>query len=70
MEPRLLTDEELAEIRDGVRSGMRGPLMLKWVAMLLADHDARVSAPMPSEKRRGGPKGARATGAGLDLFRE
>ncbi len=43
MEPRLLSDEELAEIRDGVRGGMRGPRMLKWVEMLLADHDARVA---------------------------
>lgn len=42
MEPRLLTDEEIAEIRDGVRSGMRGPRMLKWVEQLLADRDARV----------------------------
>jgi hypothetical protein len=32
----------------GVRSGMRGPRMLKWVEMLLADRDARVALQKPT----------------------
>jgi hypothetical protein len=39
---RLLTEDELQEIRDGVRFGMRGPIVLKWVEQLLGDHDERV----------------------------
>ncbi len=40
--PRLLTDQEVEAIRNGVREGLRGPLLSKWVAQLLADHDERV----------------------------
>jgi hypothetical protein len=42
-EPRILSDEEVAEIRDGVRSGLRGPVQTKWLGQLLADRDARVA---------------------------
>jgi hypothetical protein len=38
----LLTEEQVAEIRAGVRDGIRGPVMLKWVEQLLADRDERV----------------------------
>ena len=38
----LLTEEQVAEIRAGVREGIRGPVMLKWVEQLLADRDERV----------------------------
>lgn len=40
--PKLLTDDQLAEIRAGVRDGIRGPVMLKWIELLLADRDERV----------------------------
>ena len=38
----LLTEKQVAEIRAGVAEGIRGPVMLKWVEQLLADHDERV----------------------------
>jgi hypothetical protein len=38
----MLTEAEVAEIREGVKQGLRGPVLLKWVEQLLADHDARV----------------------------
>lgn len=41
--PRLLTDKEVEEIREGVKSGLRGPVMSKWIEQLLADHDARAA---------------------------
>jgi hypothetical protein len=40
--PRLLTEAEIAEIRDGVKFGLRGPILLKWVEWLLADRDERI----------------------------
>ena len=42
VEPRLLTDRELEEIRAGVAQGIHGPVLHKWMAQLLADHDERV----------------------------
>lgn len=42
IETRLLTDQEIEVIRAGVAQGIRGPVMLKWVAQLLGDHDERV----------------------------
>ena len=43
-EVRILTDDEIEEIRRGVEGGTRGPVLLKWIELLLADHDARVAA--------------------------
>jgi hypothetical protein len=40
--PRLLTDTEAKEIEDGVQSGMRGPILDRWVRQLLADRALRV----------------------------
>ena len=40
--PKLLSDQEVEEIREGVNSGMGGPVVLKWIRQLLADHDERV----------------------------
>jgi hypothetical protein len=40
--PKLLTEAQLAEIRAGVKEGIRGPVMLKWIGQLLEDHDERV----------------------------
>jgi hypothetical protein len=53
--PRLLSDEEVAEIREGVRSGLRGPVQTKWVEMLLADRDARANR----DAERATPEGVR-----------
>lgn len=40
--PRLLTDDEVEEIRTGLHQGLKGPVLVKWARELLADHDARV----------------------------
>jgi hypothetical protein len=48
---RLLTDAEVEEIRWGVREGIRGPIMLKWVEQLLRDRDERA----PGWSRNGRP---------------
>jgi len=40
--PKLLTEDELAEIRAGVKEGIRGPVVLMWVRWLLDEHDELV----------------------------
>jgi hypothetical protein len=40
--PRLLTDDEVEEIRQGLHHGLHGPVLVKWARELLADHDARI----------------------------
>jgi hypothetical protein len=40
--PRLLTDDEVEEIRKGLHEGPHGPVLVEWARDLLADHDARV----------------------------
>jgi hypothetical protein len=40
--PKLLTQAQLEEIRADVRDGVHGPIMLKWIQLLLEDHDERV----------------------------
>lgn len=47
---RLLTDAEIAEIREGLKSGLRGPVLTKWAEQLLADHDERVRLEAEQEK--------------------
>jgi hypothetical protein len=39
---RLLTEPEVAEIREGVHLGIRGPVVTKWMERLLEDYDERV----------------------------
>lgn len=39
---RLLTENQVAEIREGVRSPVRGSVALTWVEQLLRDRDERV----------------------------
>jgi hypothetical protein len=51
--PRLLTDGEVDEIRTGLRAGLAGPVVRKWVAQLLADHDERVR--LENERKWGKP---------------
>ena len=36
----MLTDEEADRIRAGVESGLRGPVVIKWIRELLDDRDA------------------------------
>jgi hypothetical protein len=38
----MLTDDEAEEIRRGLESGMRGPVLIKWVRLLLEDRDERL----------------------------
>lgn len=40
--PKLLTEDQLAEIRAGVKEGIRGPVVTKWLEWMIADHDERV----------------------------
>jgi hypothetical protein len=37
----VLTDEQPEDIRLGLASGLRGPVLLKWCEALLADRDER-----------------------------
>jgi hypothetical protein len=37
----LLTDDQADEIRRGLASGVRGPVLIKWVELLLADRTER-----------------------------
>ena len=38
----MLTDAEADEIRKGVESGLRGPVVIKWIRQLLDDRDERL----------------------------
>ena len=35
----MLSDADLEEISQGLRDGLRGPILLKWCEQLLADRD-------------------------------
>jgi len=37
----LLTDDQADEIRRGLAAGVRGPILIKWVELLLGDRAAR-----------------------------
>ena len=54
-ELRLLTNDEVEEIRAGLTIGIGGPVLGKWARQLLADRDARVRA-----DRRPSPETLRA----------
>ena len=41
----MLTDAEADEIRAGVESGLRGPVVIKWIRELLEDRDERLGRP-------------------------
>jgi hypothetical protein len=38
----MLTDKEVEEIRLGVKSGLRGPVLSKWIEALLRDRNERM----------------------------
>jgi hypothetical protein len=48
----MLTDKEIDEIRAGVKMGLRGPIMLRWVEDLLQDRDERVELDRQRESER------------------
>ena len=50
----MLTDAQADEIRRGLTTGMRGPVLLKWCEQLLKDRDERV-ARQRVEQRWPGP---------------
>ena len=39
----VLTEVDLEEIRQGLRDGLRGPILLKWYQQLLAERDELVA---------------------------
>jgi len=39
----MLSEEEVERIRQGVREGIRGPIVLSWVEKLLSDREERLS---------------------------
>ncbi|HEY7515345.1 MAG TPA: hypothetical protein VIC87_12750 [Vicinamibacteria bacterium] len=47
----MLSDQEADEIRRGLASGTRGPVLIKWVEQLLADRAERVA--LENVQRRG-----------------
>jgi hypothetical protein len=38
----MLSDQQADDIRRGLEGGTRGPVLIKWVRLLLADRDERV----------------------------
>lgn len=54
----LLTEAQIAEIRDGVKSGLRGPVMLKWIEWLLAERDELLRLAREGRPEKGRPKRA------------
>jgi len=47
----MLTDEEAEDIRCGLAAGMRGPVLIKWVRMLLEDRDQRIALERSRQRR-------------------
>ena len=45
----MLTDEEADEIRRELEAGVRGPVLLKWVRLLLDDRDERLGRSRPTQ---------------------
>lgn len=53
----MLSDKEADEIRSSVEGGTRGPVLLKWIRLLLEDREERVKREKavdrpPSRERR------------------
>jgi len=38
----MLSEDEVREIREGIKEGLRGPVLTTWVERLLKDRDERV----------------------------
>jgi hypothetical protein len=55
----MLSDADLEEIRQGLRDGLRGPILLKWCQQLLAERDelaARLQALEAARSDKGPPR--------------
>jgi hypothetical protein len=55
----MLSDADLEEIRQGLRDGLRGPILLKWCQQLLAERDelaARLQAAEATRDSQAQPK--------------
>ena len=52
-EIHILTDDEADEIRRELASGLRGPILIKWVEQLLADRDERRALEMEQPPQPG-----------------
>ncbi len=48
----MMTDKEAEEIRIGVTSGLRGPVLSKWIEALLRDRDERIELERKREADR------------------
>jgi hypothetical protein len=49
----MLSDADLEEIRQGLREGLRGPILLKWCQQLLAERYELVARLRALEVRKG-----------------
>jgi hypothetical protein len=49
----VLTDEQADEIRRELEAGVRGPVLLKWVRLLLDDRDERLGRSPPEVRLLG-----------------
>ena len=47
----MLTDSEIQNIRQGVREGLRGPVLTKWLEMLLAERQELLARLRAAERR-------------------
>jgi len=45
----VLTDEQANEIRRELEAGVRGPVLIKWVRLLLDDRDERLGRLRPTQ---------------------
>jgi hypothetical protein len=48
----MLADEEVEEIKAGVKLGLRGPIMLRWIEELLRDRDERIERDRRREEQK------------------
>jgi hypothetical protein len=51
----MLTDDQADEIRQELASGLRGPILIKWIEQLLKDRDERRGVEQGRVKSRPGP---------------
>jgi hypothetical protein len=58
----MLNDREVEEIRLGVKSGLRGPVLSKWIEALLRDRDERIERERNREAERNSTPDGGATG--------
>ncbi len=57
----MLTAEEADKTRREFEAGVRGPVLLKWIKLLLDDRDERVGRPTPQLPGRAWSEGSHPT---------